>query len=157
MFYEFALLAFVMVTIGGGALFFARTTLETKLQEVTLAEIPGSSKLTALNREIRTINQTLSKLERITAGATYWSPRIAEIMERTPSGIYFNSLDSKEDGKVTIQGVARNRSDLAAFRDALGTSPSIIRIHLPLQYFVEQEQVEFTVELFFRTDGSIPR
>lgn len=153
--YEFALLFFITVAIGGAAMFFARATLEDKLQEITLAEIPGLSKLTTLNHDIRVINQTVTRLARITKYADYWSPRINDIITHTPSGIRFNSFSMEEGNKATIQGVAQTRNDLSAFRDALGTSPLITRINLPLQYFVEQEQVEFTIEILFQSNAGI--
>lgn len=147
--YEFGLLALIVVALGSAAMFFARTTLESKIQEVTLAEIPGTSKFAALNRDIRTINQALTRLAYITKDVDYWSPRITDIITHTPSGIRFNTLTIGEDDKVTIQGVAQTRDDLAKFRDELGTSKQVARINLPLQYFVEQERVEFTIEIFF--------
>ncbi len=150
--YEAVLLIFIMVTIGSAAMFFARAMLEGKLQEVTLSEIPGSSKLTTITRDIHTVNKTITHLERSIKNVNYWSPRILDILAHTPPGIRFNSLNMDEESKVTIQAVARTRSDLTAFRDALGTSPSITRIDLPLQYFVEKEQVEFTITIVFQPD-----
>ncbi|MDO8505262.1 MAG: hypothetical protein Q7S48_01630 [bacterium] len=147
--YEAVLSTFIMIAIGSAMMFFARTTLEDKFQEVTLSETPGSSKFATLNRDIHTINIALTRLEQSIQTVHYWSPRIAQIATHTPPGIRFNSFEIGEDGKTTIQAVARTRNDLTAFRDALSTSPSITRINLPLQYFVEKEQVEFIIELLF--------
>lgn len=153
--YEFAFLCFITVAIGSAAMFFAQSALQDKLQELTLAEIPGSSKLATLNRNVRTINQTVERLARITKNVEYWSPRIADIVGHTPSGIRFNSLSLEADTVATIQGVAQTRNDLKIFRDTLGTSPFITRIDLPLQYFVEQAQVEFTLEIVFQPGTAI--
>ena len=149
--YELLLLVFITVTIGSGMLYFARLTLEQKLQEATLAELPGSSKISALNRDIKNINQTLANLAQISQNTSAISPGIAEIIARTPPGIRFNSLELGENNTLRLQGIARTRADLTALRNALETSPLVVRVELPLQYFVETAQVEFTAEIILNT------
>ncbi len=154
--YELLLLAFITVTVGSGMLYLARMTLEQKLEEATLSDFPGSSKISALNRDVKTINQTLFNLGQIELTTSPVSPVIAEIIAHTHSGIRFNSLELKENNTLMIQGIANTRDDLTKLRNALETSVRVIRVNLPLQYFVEKSQVEFTAEIIFNKDTSSP-
>ncbi len=154
--YELILLAFITVTIGAGMLYFARTTLEKKLQEATLSDLPGSSKISVLNRDIKTINHTLLNLEQIAPARSPVSYTIADILNRTPDGIRFNSLERTENNTLMIQGVATTRDDLTKLRNELETSTHVVRVNLPLQYFVEKSHVEFTAEIILNTDVTPP-
>lgn len=152
--YELLLLAFMTAAVGSGMLYLARTTLEQKLQEATLAELPGSSKISALNHDIKDINQALTNLAQVASNTSRVSPTIVEILKRTPPDIRLNSLALAENNTLVIQGIARERADLTKLRNALETSPYVVRVNLPLQYFAEKFQVEFTAEIIFGTSAA---
>lgn len=152
--YELLLLIFITVSVGSGMLYLARTTLEQKLEEATLTQLPGSSKISALNRDIKTINHSLINLGQIAQTTSSPSSTIAKIVVLTPSGIRFNSLELTGNNILLIQGVASTRDNLTKFRNSLETSPLVTRVNLPLQYFVEKSQVEFTAEIIFNAGSS---
>lgn len=143
--HEILLFIFIAISVGASTILAARIILERKFEEIVRTEIPGAAKIARLNRDIRTINGRLTRLDQLTSSFSARSEVIARIVEKVPPGISWNALIAEQDDKIIISGRAQKREELIQFKEHLLALPLVKTLDLPLSFLVKEKQLDFTI------------
>jgi hypothetical protein len=146
MVHEIALLLFIGIVLGSIALFGARMMLEKRFREVILEQVPGKTEVAQLNKSIHSLNQRITSLDKITSSYAYLSPITIKLAQYTPDGITWNAFRIEENKTFTLTGNSITRADLVVFIEALENEPMITNVDLPLQYLVQESDIDFTLQ-----------
>ena len=151
--YEILIIWFIFTVVASTAALYARLTLEKKFMQILLESIPGSQKISSLNREIEDVNNKLQILNLTSAEAKRWSELLLAFGRHMPPTIELNSLIALPDDALSISGTAKTRADLISFKDTLATLPLFTEVDLPLRYLVKDNNIIFNLKIIINSSS----
>lgn len=115
----------------------------TSIQVQTTALDPIYSKI---NQEIKTANQQLKNVDLAQQAWQPWGPRLAQLFATTSSSISLSTLNLSADRQILLlQGLAKTREALLAFKEQLAQLPWLEEFEIPVSSLTLKENVPFTL------------
>lgn len=104
----------------------------------------SSTKRESLEKSTKELNAQLNTIESIQKEYVKWSNLLTELTKVVPVGVKINSLElNKNNKKVNITGVSKNREVLLEFQNNLKNLNYFTNITSPISNLLVRENVEF--------------
>lgn len=124
-------------------------TLETVVSRQIL-----STEYVSANNEIRTVNETVGRIEAVQALAVPASTLLSDVVGRTPGGIIVTGLDFEtRTNALRIAGVAETREKLLAYEASLRSSPYVKTLESPISNLLKKRDVNFQFQAVLNSDA----
>lgn len=112
-----------------------------ELKDETSLVNPGHS---ALQRDIKRINNQLQDTRAVQERFTKWSALLADVTNALPAGVTLDFLNVNVSSKTfRITGTAVNRDAVVAAQEALESLGAVGTLESPLSNFIEKENITF--------------
>ncbi len=139
------------VAIIAGALFANKYIAQKNIDELQ-GKIQAATQATILDQggslqdNIKKINTQLKAISAVQANFVPWGPTLVDFFHYFPAGISLSSFSADSETKVVnIQGTAKTRADLIAFRDSLSTIPYFTATQSPVSDLTQRTNIQFEV------------
>ncbi len=106
-----------------------------------------------LERDVKEINQKLRTVGEIQDQYTKWSTFMIDLNKIIPDNIQLNLLSiNKKERRFALEGIAKTRNDLLAFKKILQNFSYLSNIDLPTSSLLKKNDVNFalTAEINFK-------
>lgn len=135
----------------GLILFLIKTDLKNKilLQETILTQKEQEfkiAKIDNLEKEIKSFNQTLFKLNSFFQSHFYLTDILKDLANLKPSEIYFTSISfNQKEKELSISGFSPDRTTLTEFKKNLAKKENFKEIYFPPSNWIKPKDIEFFV------------
>lgn len=136
------------VAVAAFLLLGARWFLQDYFNGLTSQLVAVSNQKNDINQRVKHVNTIIKQTEQ--AGKEYisWMPLIVDITKSVPEAIAVQSMVvDQAEGTGMLTGVAKNRTDLLAFQEALQKLPFVSRVDLPLSQLTAKENIPFIIHV----------
>ncbi len=124
---------------------FSSQQLEASRQEYSYRDLED------YKEKIKMANSQVSNLEKIQKSQLYWSKLLDKLNGLVSEGIKIESLITK-DYQVSLVGTARNRDELAAFKDKLTGESCFTDINFPLSNLASRDNPSFQIQFLVKEE-----
>lgn len=139
-------LILIIISLGGIALLGGQWVLQDYFNQIAEQIISTSNRYAATNQDIKKINFTLNKVEKIQKEYQYWAGFIPAITEKIPAKVTLMALNfDDKNKKIILTGTAVTRDDLIALKDQLNTLPWIKPVAIPPTQLTEKNNIQFSL------------
>lgn len=137
--------------------FFMLSLSQTSAKKITtLSETTIPPELEKMEKQIKEINTFTKEGASFLAEMPKWSPVLTEIVNRTPSEISISAFSAPNfDGRMSLSGVATNRTVLNNYKKSLQASPLLTQIELPLTNLEQKENIPFSASFQLKDSLSL--
>jgi len=121
-----------------------------KQMETEKQEIPHITEKQDPIKITQDVNEKLSVLRKKDSVLPLSSDLITVIVEHKPNDIKINALFYDKglmDGKVSLNGIAKNRETLLSFLKSLEGEKIFTKVDLPISSFVEEKDIKFSIRI----------
>ncbi len=134
----------LVICIGGIVLLGGQSVLQNHLDQLTASLVTFQSQHTESNQQIKEINSTLIKIEKIQKEYQLISPLIPQIVSATPNEIILKSLVLDPTSRsISLAGHAPNRDTLLLLQKQLLQIDWITTAEIPISQLTEKENIDF--------------
>ncbi|MEN9558699.1 MAG: Type pilus assembly protein PilM [Candidatus Parcubacteria bacterium] len=130
-----------------GALLLMSAVSRTTAQALAIEQIGIDQNIAKMSESVNAVNQESALLAQLIRTTPQWERLFIRLDDVWTDGLSINRLDLTVGQPVNMGGIARNREDLLALRDALQSSSAFLPIALPLSVLVQKEQIPFNATL----------
>lgn len=107
----------------------------------------------AVETKIRDLNSKVGTAKKILGSTHPWAETVFSILEIMPGGITIDSISLDAEGKSTINGKAKTRDELLAFKAALEAAPYATNVGLPITDLLKREDAIFSINFTLKPDA----
>ena len=141
----------IIISICGITLLGGQWVLEDYFNKIAEQIISVSNRYSATNSEIKKINQTLDKVEKIQNEYYSWSEKIVLLSEKIPEGVTLQNLSlDQKNKKLTLQGLANTREVLLNLRNELNTIPWVQTTDIPPSQLTGKTNLAFSLVVLLK-------
>jgi hypothetical protein len=98
------------------------------------------------NIKVREINSKISYIKKMQDDFIPWSFLFEELSLFSEEGIKINSLKiNKEDGTISLRGVAEERNGLIKFKEGFEDSDIFLEVESPIKNILEKKDIDFEI------------
>jgi Tfp pilus assembly protein PilN len=139
-------LMLIFLSCAGIALLGGQWVLQNHFNEITGHIVSVTNKYAEKNLEIKKINVTLTRTEKIQKNYTLWTEKIVEITEQIPEGIVFTNLNfNSEASAINMSGTANTRDDLLNLKNNLEAITWLKNVQIPPDQLTQKENIQFSI------------
>ena len=147
------ILILIFVLLALNSYFYLLITLSS--QQKLIDRSQGGSELQEVNQleeEINQANQKIDQIYNLQSQFIHWTPVIEELIDLTPSGIYFTNFSYQQTAnQVQLSGHAKKREDLLQLKKSIESSQYFQEIESPLTNLLKQEDIDFNLNFNINT------
>ncbi|KKQ27820.1 MAG: hypothetical protein US42_C0005G0045 [Candidatus Magasanikbacteria bacterium GW2011_GWC2_37_14] len=141
----------IIISLCGITLLGGQWILEDYFNKIAEQIISISSHYSETNLDIKKINQTINKVEKIQNEYYSWSNKIVIISEKIPQNITLQNLSlDQKNKKLTLQGTALTREDLINLKNQLITIPFLQTADIPPSQLTEKTNLLFSLVVLLK-------
>ena len=143
-------ISLIIISLAGIVLLGSQYILQSYLDELTNTITATQNRHTSTNIEIKNINSTLLKVDKIQKEYKTITPLMPEIVTAIPNNIILSALDINLQKKIiNLSGNSPTRDDLLELQANLENIEWLENAYIPLSQLTEKESINFsfTVEL----------
>lgn len=139
-------LMLIFLSCSGIALLGGQWVLQEHFNEITGHIVSVTNKYAEKNLEIKNINITLARTEKIQKDYTLWTIKIIDIAKQIPEEIALSSLNfNSETDTIYISGIAKTRDNLLTLKNNLETLGWMEKVAIPPDQLTEKENIQFSI------------
>ncbi len=141
-------LILIIISLGGMVLLGGQWILQDYFNQIAEQIVSVSNRYAGTNQDIKKINSTLNRLEKIQKEYHNLIPSLSELTEKIPKNIILTALNfDDKNKKITLTGTALTRDDLLALKDQLNTLDWIRPLQIPPAQLTEKNNIQFSLTL----------
>ncbi len=150
------LVVFVAVIFSSGLLLSLRMMLDDISTTITQQASGSDRDSTALNEEIKTVNDYLIRQDGYRKGYNDWASTLTSLTTMASAGIQLKLIHVDTGGIVTFSGKARDRQDVLNLEAKLRNSKVFFNVIAPLSNIMQQHDVDFEFSMQMTNPPVLP-
>jgi len=146
-----ALVLFMLAALLWGNQFLMEEKISTLDEQIANAKkIAQSSEGSTLDEQISEFNSKVKGASQKLSGCQLWSPILADISTKVPSGVQITYLAlTKSQKEVEIRGKSSTRDNLVIFKNNLEEGENYTNLDIPITSFLQKTDLDFKINFNF--------